>query len=274
MQTFAKRRRSALILTLLFAGLLVVYLWAYSQRLSRSEFVSGWILFSVMLVLTAYNLRKKLPFFPLLRSSTWLQIHLYLGLLTIVIFLMHVGFRVPNGWLEVIIAALYTLVAGTGLLGIFLTRTFPKRLTVRGEEVLFERMPIYRRNLNDRAEKLVLDAVAETSTTTIADYYKLRLAAFFAGFRNYWHHLVESKRPRHVFETEFSDLDRYLSDRERQIVAELSELVYVKDDLDYQHALQKTLKGWLFVHLAATYSLLTFVMTHIVIVHAFSGGLR
>ncbi len=274
MLTFSKRRRSAFILTLLAAALIVVYLWAYQQRLTSNAFVSGWFLFGIMLILTAYNLRKKMPFLPLLKSSTWLQIHLYLGLLTIVIFLMHVGFRVPNGNLETIIALLYVIVAGTGILGIFLTRTFPKRLTVRGEEVLFERMPIYRRNLNERAEKLVLDAVAETQTTTLADYYKLRLAGFFGGFRNYWHHLFESKRPRHVFVTEFNDLDRYLNDRERQIVGELSELVYIKDDLDYQHALQLTLKGWLYVHIAATYSLLLFVLTHIVVVHAFHGGLR
>jgi len=274
MQTFARRRRSALILTLLSAALLVVFLWAYKQRLASSAFVSGWILFAIMLVLTAYNLRKKVPFLPLMKSSTWLQIHLYLGLITIVLFLAHVGLRVPNGGLEVTIAALYVIVAGTGLLGLFITRSFPKRLSVRGEEVLFERMPIYRRTLSDRAEKLVLDAVAETNTTTIADYYKLRLAGFFAGFRNYWHHLVESHRPRHTFATEFSDLDRYLSDRERQIVGELSQIVYVKDDLDYQHALQKTLKGWLFVHIAATYSLLVFVVAHIIVVHAFHGGLR
>ncbi len=274
MQTFSKRRRHAFILTLLIAALLVFFFWADKQRLAGNAFVSGWILFGIMLVLTAYNLRKKVPFLPLLRSATWLQIHLYLGLLTVVIFLMHVGLRVPNGNLETIITVLYAVVAGTGFLGIFLTRTFPRRLTVRGEEVLFERMPIYRRNLNERAEKLVLDAVAETNTTTLADYYKLRLAGFFSGFRNYWHHLFESKRPRHVFATEFGDLDRYLNDRERQIVSELAELVYIKDDLDYQHALQMTLKGWLYVHIAATYSLLLFVVTHIVVVHAFVGGLR
>jgi len=273
MQTFAKRRRYALIFTLLIAAVLVVYLWAYQQRLASNSFISGWILFGIMLVLTAYNLRKKVPFLPLLRSATWLQIHLYLGLLTVVIFIMHVGMRIPNGNLETIITVLYIIVAGTGVLGLFLTRTFPKRLTVRGEEVLFERMPIYRRNLNDRAEKLVLDAVTETNTTTLADYYKLRLAGFFAGFRNYWHHLFESKRPRHVFATEFNDLDRYLNDREREIAGELAEIVYIKDDLDYQYVLQKTLKAWLYVHIAATYSLLIFVITHIVVVHAFLGGL-
>lgn len=274
MQTFSKRRRNALILTFLVTVVLVVFLWAYKQRLTSNSFVSGWILFAMMLVLCAYNLRKKVSFLPLLRSATWLQIHLYLGLITIVIFGMHVGLRVPNGNLETIITVLYVIVAGTGLIGLFLTRTFPQRLTVRGEEVLFERMPVYRRNLNERAEKLVFDAVTETNTTTLADYYKLRLATFFSRFRNYWHHLFESKRPRHVFATEFNDLDRYLNDREREIVRELSELVYIKDDLDYQHALQKTLKGWLYVHIAATYSLMIFVVTHIIVVHAFVGGSR
>ncbi|MEX2216270.1 MAG: hypothetical protein WD768_19320 [Phycisphaeraceae bacterium] len=273
MRTFLSRRRKAIVLTILAGTAISLLIWAWSLRLATSSFLSGWILFGIMLVLTSYNLRKKLPFLPLLKSSTWLQIHLYLGFLTILIFLQHTGFKIPNGGLEVTLAVLYWLVAGSGVIGLFLTRTLPGRLSVRGEELLFERMPVYRRNIHEEAEKLVVVAVDEAGTTTLADYYKRRLAAYFNGFRNFWHHLIESKRPRHNFETELSDLDRYLNDREREIAAELQELVFIKDDLDYQHALQKTLKGWLFIHIAFTYSLMIVAVVHVVIVHAFHGGL-
>ncbi len=271
MRTFAERRRVAILLTVLAALVVVVFYWARAQSLNRTAFFTGWSLLTVMLVLTAYNLRKKLSFLPILRSSTWLQIHLYLGLLTIPMFGAHAGFRVPNGGLETLITVLFILVVGSGLVGIFITRSFPRRLAVCAEELMFERMPIYRRNLHEAAEKLVVESVAETGTTTIADYYRSRLNQYFAGFRNYWFHIVESKRPRHNYETEFGDLDRYLNDREKELAGQLAQLVYVKDELDYQRALQKTLKGWLFVHIAVTYSLLTCVAAHVIIVHAFMG---
>ena len=48
----------------------------------RLSFLTGWILFALILALTFYNGRKKLPFLPLLSSETWLQFHIYAGLLT------------------------------------------------------------------------------------------------------------------------------------------------------------------------------------------------
>ena len=44
--------------------------------------LTGWALLVGMFVLTIYNVRKKLPFLPLGKSETWLQIHIYLGFFT------------------------------------------------------------------------------------------------------------------------------------------------------------------------------------------------
>ena len=40
---------------------------------------TGWLLLALVLGLTFFNARKKLPFLPLLSASTWLQAHIYLG---------------------------------------------------------------------------------------------------------------------------------------------------------------------------------------------------
>jgi hypothetical protein len=47
-----------------------------------------------------------------------------------------------------------------------------------------------------------------------------------------------------------------------------------KDGLDYHQALQFMLRGWLFIHIPLTYSLMIFSVMHIVLVYAFSGGAR
>ena len=52
---------------------------------------------------------------------------------------------------------------------------------------------------------------------------------------------------------------------------EFEDRVCAKDDLDYQYAMQATLKYWLFLHVPLTYSLLVFILSHMVLVFAFSG---
>ena len=58
------------------------------------------------------------------------------------------------------------------------------------------------------------------------------------------------------------------------MAAQLVELVRQKDGLDYQHALQLTLRLWLFVHIPVTYSLMLWAVAHIVLVYGFSAGAR
>jgi hypothetical protein len=73
---------------------------------------------------------------------------------------------------------------------------------------------------------------------------------------------------------EVDELRRYLNDAERATLQKLGDLVRRKDGLDYHHALQTTLKLWLFVHLPLTYSLMIFSVLHVVLVYAFSAGAR
>ncbi|MEM9412359.1 MAG: hypothetical protein AAGA30_14690, partial [Planctomycetota bacterium] len=72
--------------------------------------------------------------------------------------------------------------------------------------------------------------------------------------------------------TELNDLQRYLSDEQRQVSSHLSTYINRKDDLDYHVAMQGRLKLWLFFHIGFTYSLLTISILHGVLVHAFAGG--
>ena len=69
------------------------------------------------------------------------------------------------------------------------------------------------------------------------------------------------------------NLSRYLNAEEREFHDRLRELVCKKDELDFHYALQLMLKVWLFVHVPLTYSLLIAAGVHMVLVHAFGGGL-
>lgn len=245
--------------------------WLSLAMLLEITFISGWTLASLFIFLAAYNLRKLLTFLPLGSSSLWLQIHLYAGWLTLALFAVHIGFRVPNGWLESILAVIYLAVAGSGIVGIVLSRTAAPRLTSRGESVLYERIPAHYKQVREQAEELVLQTVKQSNAPTIADFYSSTLIRFFHGQCNTLAHLFGVSRQRHNLLHDLHALERYLSATERASLTQIVQLVEIKDDLDFQYAVQRSLKYWLFVHIPLTYALLIITAAHVLTVYTFIG---
>ena len=245
---------------------------AYSVLNYRTPFFTGWLMLGLIVFLAGFNLRKKLAFLPLGSSATWLNLHIAAGLLTGVVFLLHVQFRIPNGIFESLLAVLYLGTLFSGVAGWWLSRVIPGRLTARGEEVLFERIPVFVKRVQEDVEKLVFDCVAETETTVVPELYMKHLKPFFERPRNALRHLVHSQQPREALLLEIRSQQRFLSAEERDVVEQISDRVCRKDDLDYHYALQGTLKLWLFVHIPLTYGLLVFAAFHAVAVHAYGGA--
>ena len=269
----AKRRAIGLVSVMIFVLLLLVLVPAQEQSLWHSAFSTGYALIFCLFFLAAYNLRKKLPFWPALGSSrTWMQLHIYVGFGSIAIFLFHIGWRIPTGQFEQFLAALYVIVAGSGLYGLYTTRLVPRRLTAINREVIFEQIPMLRAQLIAQARALILDASAKSNV--LAKFYTNHLATFFERPRSVAYLLVPtSRRSKHLI-AEINNLDRYLSTSQRAVGEQLVELVQQKEDLDYHYALQGRLKIWLFAHIGFTYGLLITAVLHGIMVHAFGGGLR
>jgi hypothetical protein len=258
---------------LVAASVLLIWLHgAHRRTLGRLDYFSGWALFAVILFLAIYNGRKKLPFLPLGNSETWLQIHIYVGYLAVVIFLLHGNYRVPTGWFEISLATVFGVVMLSGIGGLILSRQIPKRLATRGGEVFFERIPAYRRALLHRAEQLALDSTKQTEATTLLEFYTRNLRDYFTGRGRYLAHWFEDQSGVQRVLAGVEDLKRFTNDNENKVLEQFAELVRERDRLDYHAALQGILKGWLFVHIPFTVSLLVFTLAHIVLVFAFSSG--
>ncbi|HEY1170151.1 MAG TPA: hypothetical protein VGH19_02170 [Verrucomicrobiae bacterium] len=270
--SFIKRRQTN-TLVLLIAGIaLLLFYHFFGFRFPRITFVSGWVLLLLMVLLTAYNGRKKLPFLPMASSETWLQIHIYAGLLAALVFGVHLRFRLPTGVFESWLALLFVLVTLSGIGGLWLSRVLPKRLTSTGQEVIFERIPFERRALQEKARKIAVDSVGKTKATTIADFYTAELDAFFTRPRYLLEHLAGSdikfsRLLRHTVE-----LNRFLGENGRAEMEQIIQLLHAKHRLDHHYSLQLALKLWLFIHIPLTYGLLVFSALHVALVYAFSSA--
>ena len=196
MTPFARRRLRNLALTTIGGLLILATDWIARGTLVQTAYISGWTMLAIMLLLAAYNLRKKLSVIPVFSSAMWLQVHIYMGVLSVVVFIVHIGYTVPNGSLEILLAVIYAGVAISGLVGLVLTRTLPPRLNGRGENVIHERISAVRTQLRERAEELALESVSAGNVTAISQLYQHRLLRFFAEPQNLWSHLGQSARPR------------------------------------------------------------------------------
>lgn len=264
------RQIAALALLVAVVSFLILQLDA---SLQRTSFITGWSVLGICGLLTCYNLRKRLTFLPILGSSrAWMQIHIYFGFLAVVVFLFHIGFRIPNGQFEFLLACLFMFVSASGFYGLYITRVVPKKLTAVREEVVFEKIPSLRVKLCNQARRVVEDCAS--FAPTLSDFYLEKLAKFFESPRGLTYFAIPTGRMKRSLVLELMNMDRYLPENGRESSKQLIELVSKKDDLDFHLAMQGRLKLWLFVHIATTYSMLILAVFHTVLVHAFHGGLR
>ena len=272
MKSFVRRRLRNTALTLAALGGFVAWLKWREEGLGATSFDTGYVLLAAILFLALYNFRKKLPVLPWTTSAGWLQLHLYVGISTAVLFGLHVGWRVPNGVFETVLAGLYLATFASGLVGIYWTRTLPRKLARVSEEVIYERILMLRSQVRDRAEQAVLETVRSSGATTLGEFYSDRLHVFFQQPRGLRYFLRPDNRLRRQLLAELTEVNRFLSEPEQKTSENLFALVRRRDDLDYHAALQGRLKAWLFVHIGLTIPLVAAACLHGWLVHLFDGG--
>jgi hypothetical protein len=90
----------------------------------------GWGILGLVLILllAAFGIRKRAYKSTLGTLEGWLQAHLVLGLLSLLVVLFHTGFRFEDK-LAVATLVVMAVVVGSGLLGVLLYSVVPRRLT-------------------------------------------------------------------------------------------------------------------------------------------------
>lgn len=259
------------------SGLLVVsaatfFWWKVLRAALRPDAIyTGLLLLLLVLALTLFNARKKLPFLPLVKAATWLQIHIYAGWFCLFVFLLHIRFRLPNGPFEITLALVFCIVILSGFFGLYLSRHLPPRMARSGEPLLYERIPAFRLRIQREVEGLVRQAERETESSTLGNFYIQYLRDFFTERPGAFSALGRAGRKWHALYAETNALDRYLNERERELAAEIRDWLETKRNLDFQFAAQRLLRLWLFVHIPFTYSLILLGLAHGLVATLYAG---
>ncbi len=272
-KSFRARRWLLSLATLALGLALALVAWLGANALRPVGLYTGWLLLGLVLLLTFFNARKKLPFLPILNASTWLQIHVYAGWITCFVFLLHTGARLPGGRLETLLWVCFIFVAASGVFGLWLSRWLPPRLARSGESLIYERIPLLRHRLETEAKALVHQAETETKSTTLADFYVRVMGGYFVRHPALLASLAGDEAEHHDVKRELAALRRFLNEREIVLADQLEVLLEAKRNLDCQLAGQRLLKLWLLVHIPLTYGLLVLAGAHVWLVLQYSHRL-
>ena len=265
------RRLAPWILTALAIYMVARGMQMAEDRLGRSDFSSGYTLAAACGLLFLLSARKKLLVLPLGRVSFWLQAHQYFGVFALAIFFLHVGWPI-RGWMESVLAAVFLFISFSGLFGWYLNRTTPKKLSVIGKEFILEDIPSIRQQLAERAYAIAIAAAGRLESTALAEHYGKYLVPFFQGRRSLTYALVPTGRLRRHHLENLERLDRYLNSDGRESRNQMSALVQAKDDLDFQHALQRRLRTWVIFHVLFIWLFVFLSIVHAVLAHRFHGN--
>lgn len=262
-----------------FSGGLFWVVWIYGNGLRDPRYLDGWLLAGGMSLQLAFHIALKTTSLAPKSAALWRKAHIFVGYLLIAAFISHSDFSLPDTGLEWALWTGFMVVTLSGIFGTYLEWSLKARGVI-DEGIGYDRIPARRAELAREVQTVV--AKVEQAATALAlptppydawitDLYISHLREYFKGQRNFVAHLIGSQRPLKRLTDEIDSLSRYVDQRGQEKLATIRSIVVEKDRLDFARVYLGLAKGWLFVHVPVTYSLMVLTVLHIVVVYAFTS---
>ena len=279
----ARRLNSPKVQGLLIAAIsvgLFWFVWIYGNALRDPRYLDGWVLTGGIILQLCFHVAIKTAGLSPKSAMRWRKIHISLGYLLIAAFISHSDFSLPDTGFEWALWAAFVLVTLSGIFGTYLAWSLQAKRGI-DERVRYDRIPARRAEL----ARDVHAAVAKTDPAAAAmglpappydawimDLYTTHLREFFQGQRNFTAHVIGSQRQLKRLTDEIDSLSSYVDQQSQEKLATIKNLVVEKDRLDFARVYLGLTKGFLFVHVPATYALMVLMVLHVLVVYAFSSG--
>ena len=230
--------------------------------------------------------RKKVPIWRVGRAQTWMRGHLWLGLLSFPIIVLHSGLSF-GGSLTRVTMWTFVVVIVSGVAGAALQHYLPRLMLARlPMETIFDEIPHVRAQLLVEADGLVSDACGGLAVVTdpaaertqasasklqsavrvdaddaapLREFYLSNMRSFVAE-PDKAHPLDEKSHADQVF----ARLRTLLPPAFHRALADLENICEEERQLIRQRRLHAWLHGWLLTHIPLSFALLVLAIIHIV----------
>jgi hypothetical protein len=192
-------------------------------------------------------------------ARSWLQAHVYAGMLGLVAALVHSGLAWPSGRLGFWLLLLALWTSFSGLLGVWLQKWIPASLAEGLRvEALYERIPELVQGLRDEADTLI-----EGSSDVLDRFYKSEVRASLGALQPSWTFLMDVRGGRERALEPFRRVAQFVEENEKEKVDDLISLYTEKLELDAHYSLQGLLRRWLVLHVPAAGALMGLLAVHV-----------
>ena len=240
--------------------------WYYA----RNEFTHGGSTFglaygiagtALILLLAFFGIRKRWYRSTFGTLEQWMQSHIYLGLLVLVILLFHTGGRF-NDKVAVTTLVLVTIVVASGIAGAILYATVPRMLTEVESELTVE-------ELGDQLNQLArsMARIASGRSAPFQRIYDELMRQTAPGPLAGWRLIVSRLKRKSQQDADWARLIGLVPREEQE---ELRQMLVVSRQrrelllrLIYQQRYKNILESWLDIHVPFTIALLAFAALHI-----------
>lgn len=250
------------ITALLAIGAIALYAWRSDYRHGGSPVgltlgIAGYLL---ILLLAFFGIRKRWYRSRFGTLEQWLQSHIYLGLLTLLLLTLHTGGRF-NDLIAVVTYAITAIVVISGAAGAILYVSVPRMLTEVESELSAE-------EISDQLNQLgkTMARIASGKSVQFQKIHRSLVDDLRPGLLEGWRLLLTSATKRRdagdltalialVPKTEQEDL------RQELVVSRQRKELMIR--LRYQQRYRNILQAWLYIHVPFTIALLVFAVFHI-----------
>jgi len=196
----------------------------------------------------------------LLRTArTWLQAHVYLGVVAFLAVLAHADFSWPHGGMGWWLLGLSFWTTATGLLGVWLQKWIPQAMAQGLKvEALYERIPRLVVELRGEA-----DALVEDTSETLESFYQREVRPMLGRITPSWSYVLDVRAGRDQALSAFGRIRQFLGEDEREKLDDLVSIVTEKLELDALYRLQSLLRGWLLLHAPPAGLLMGLLVVHV-----------
>ena len=233
--------------------------------------VYGTIGFVLCYLLAYFGIRKRSYRSRFGTLEQWLQSHIYLGVLALIILILHTGGRF-NDKIAVTTLILVAIVVASGILGAILYVTVPRLLTEVESELTVDEIS---EQMNQLAKQMA--RIASGRSEPFQRIYKQLIDEGKPGWLAGWRLLLSRMGHKKGVSSDWAPLLRLVPKEEE---AELRQMLVVSRQrkelllrLLFQQRYKNVLESWLYVHVPFTVALLVLAIVHVVAVFYYRNPL-